>query len=104
MLTCAYSQTLVAIVPAEPISEIYFSILVALFLKLQSFWQLPQWYVSSPSKEVGLLDVGGGVAVTTVSVLVVEAALPQHQLILWDRLLPAEWVESNGAVGFFVVR
>ena len=57
-----------------------------------------------PSKEVGLFDISGSVAVTTVSVLVVKAALSQNQLVLRDGLLPTEWVESNWAVGLLIVR
>lgn len=35
-----------------------------------------------PAKEIGLLDVRGGVAVAAVAELVVVASLPQHHLIL----------------------
>lgn len=50
-------------------------------------WSIVQCIVCSvygPAEEVGLLDVGGGVAVATVSVFVVETALSQDDLLLWD--------------------
>lgn len=56
-----------------------------------------------PAKEVRLFDVGGGVAVAAVSVLVVEAALSQDDLILRDRLFTAEAVEANRAAPFLLI-
>ena len=55
-----------------------------------------------PPKEVGLLDVRGGVAVSAVAVLVVEAAFPEDHLVFWDGLLAAERVEADGAAGLLV--
>jgi len=57
----------------------------------------------SPPEEVGLFDVGGGVAMAAVAMLVVAAGLPQEHLVLRDRLLAAERVETDGAVGLLVL-
>ena len=50
-----------------------------------------------PAKEIGLLDIRGGVAVATVAELVVVASLPQHHLVLGDGVLAAHAAEADGA-------
>ncbi len=40
---------------------------------------------------------------STVAMLVVEASLSQHDLVLRDGLLPAEVMEADGAVRLLVV-
>lgn len=74
---------------------------MVIYCPLKAFvWSARDFYW--PSEKVGFFYVSGCVAVTTVSMLVVKTALSQHQLIFRDRLLPTEWVESNGAVGLFI--
>ena len=60
-------------------------------------------WIHKPAKEVGLFDVGGGVAVAAVAVLVVKAALPQLDLVLRDGLLARGGVETDRTVGLLVL-
>ena len=50
-----------------------------------------------PAKEIGLLDIRGGVAVAAIAELVVVASLPQHHLILRNGVLAARTAEADRA-------
>lgn len=55
-----------------------------------------------PAEEVGLFDIGGGVAVPAVSVLVVVAPLSQHRLVFRYRILPADRAEADRTAALLV--